>query len=379
MNDYYKILGVTQNASEEEIKKAYRRLAHKYHPDKGGGDEKMFKKISEAYQILSSKEKRTQYDRFGRVFSAGGGSAYGGDGDPFGGFDFGGFSAQGGPASGWEFGFDARGFDDLSSMGDIFDAFFEGLGVKRKRRAYKRGVDLEAVQEITLEEAFRGAVKPFKFKAFAVCKECGGLGHFSKEGFVNCSACDGRGEIQESRQTFFGNFTQVRACAKCFGAGKIPNKICSVCSGVGRVKDEKIVEIAIAPGVDEGQIIKVARAGEIGERGAEAGDLYVRIKIAPHPLFVREGDDLIVNQEINLLDLLLDRSVQVKTISGGRIKVDIPTGYKLGDQLSVPSEGMPKLGGYGRGRLLVNLEVKMPKKIGEKAKKLLEELKKELE
>lgn len=372
--DYYKILGVEKSASEDDIKVAYRKLAHRYHPDKKGGNEQMFKKINEAYQVLSNKEKRAQYDRFGGIFGGG----FSGGGGPFG-RDFGGFSARGGPAEGWEFGFDTQGFEDLGNLGDVFDAFFEGLGVKRKRRSYRRGSDLELTQEITLEEAFRGAVKPVKFKTFISCRECSGLGYFPKDGFTNCVSCDGRGEIQESRQTFFGNFAQVRTCSKCLGAGKIPNKICSSCSGKGRIQSEKIIELTIAPGVDEDQLIKVSKGGEIGERGAEAGDLYVRIKIKPSDFLKRAGDDLIIRQEVNLIDLLLEHKVEVKTISGGKIKVDIPSGYKLGDQLVVSGEGMPRLGGYGRGRMLVDLEVKMPKKFNERAKKILEEMRKELE
>lgn len=376
--DFYKILGIDKSASEEDVKKAYRRLAHKYHPDKGG-DEKMFKKVSEAYQVLSNKDKRAQYDRFGRVFSAGGGSAPGGDGSFGGAWDFGGFSAKGGPAEGWEFGFDPSTFDDMGSMGDIFDAFFEGIGVKRKRRSYHRGSDLEFVQEITLEEAFRGVNKSIRFKTHLACAECEGIGHFPKSGFTQCAQCDGRGEIQESRQTFFGNFNQVRACAKCNGTGKIPNKICAKCSGTGRVESDRVVEIAIAPGVDEGQLIKVQKAGEAGERGAESGDLYVRIKVKPDQIFARSGDDLSTRQGIQLIDLLISRLVEVRTISGSIIKVDIPFNFKLGDQLVVQGEGMPKLGGYGRGKLLVDLEVKMPKKITLKARALLDELRRELE
>jgi len=376
MDDYYKILGIEKSASEEEIKKAYRRLAHKYHPDKIQGDEKMFKKINEAYQVLSSKDKRAQYDRFGRVFDGSTGSPGGG---PFGGWDFGGFSAKGGPAEGWEFGFDPRGFENEENLGDIFDAFFEGMGIKKKRRAYERGSDLEVVQEITLEEAFRGAIKSIRFKTFVSCDKCSGLGHFPKEGFIACSQCDGRGEIQESRKTFFGNFTQVRTCAKCLGAGKIPNKICSSCAGAGRIMKEKEVEINIAPGISDGQLIKVPKAGELGERGAEAGDLYVRIKVIPHREFNRAGDDLLMKQEINLIELLIAGKVEVKTVAGGKIIIDVPPGFKLGDKLTVSGEGMPRLGGYGRGRLLVDLEVKVPKKMSEKARKLLEELKKELD
>ncbi len=375
-DNYYKILGVDKSASDEDIKRAYRRLAHKHHPDKGG-DEAMFKKVNEAYQVLGDKEKRTQYDRFGRVFDGaqGGGPFRGGPSSGwnwgnFGdGFEFD-FSAGGGPASGWDFG----NMEDLGGMSDVFDAFFEGLGVKRKRKAYRRGADLELAEEITIEEAFRGTVKQVRYYTLAVCLACVGLGHFPKDGFTNCAQCDGRGEIQETRQTFFGNFAQVKQCAKCLGAGKIPNKICSECSGTGRKKGEKTIELTVAPGVENGQLVKISGAGEVGERGAEAGDLYVRIRIKPHQTFTREGDDLLVQVAGNLIELLLHRNVQAPTISGGKIKIDIPAGFRFGDELVVPGEGMPRLGSYGRGNLRVILEIKMPKRISEKAKKLLEEL-----
>jgi molecular chaperone DnaJ len=367
-DDYYKILGVEKGASEEDIKSAYRKLAHKYHPDKAGGDDTMFKKINEAYQVLSNRERRAQYDRFGKAFDGSGGGTHGGAG-----FDWRNF------ADGVEFGFDGRGFEDVGNISEIFDAFFEGMGVKRKRRAYERGADLELTETITLEEAFRGTVKSVKFKAFVACEKCAGLGHFPKEGFTDCAACDGRGEIQESRRSFFGDFTQVRACAKCRGMGKIAKKMCAACSGVGRVSSEKAVELTIAPGIDDGQVIKVSKAGEIGERGAEPGDLYVRIRVKPHEIFRRDGENLIVKQEANLIDLLAHRSVEVKTIGGGKLQLEVPPGFRLGEKLIASGEGMPRLGGFGRGKLFVDLDVRVPKKLTDKAKKLLEELKKELE
>lgn len=363
--DYYNILGVAKGASEDEIKKAYRRLAHKYHPDKGGGDEEKFKEINEAYHVLSSKEKRAQYDRFGKVFD-------------------GGFSAGGGPASGWDFrgfgdgfGFDPSQFEDLGNIGDIFDAFFEGLGV-RKRRAYKRGSDLELIQEITLEEAFSGTNKNLKYKTFIACQKCSGLGHFPDEGFKNCSVCDGRGEIRESRSTIFGSFSQIRPCAKCAGSGQLPNKICGFCSGVGRVVGEKEVEISIAPGIVDGQLIKVPKAGERGERGAGAGDLYARIKIKPHPIFRRDGNDLLIKKEISVVDTLLDKKIEIPTIDGKKAEVEIPPGFNLKDRIVIAGEGMSRFANYGRGNLLVELEVKTPKKLSAKAKKLLEDLRGEL-
>ncbi len=378
MADYYKILGIEKNASEDEVKKAYRRLAHHYHPDKKGGDADKFKRINEAYQVLSSKEKRAQYDRFGRVFDGATGSPHGGGFGGGQGFPFG-FSAGGGPASGWDFTVDPSQMGDLGSMSDIFDSFFEGLGVKRKRRTYRRGADLEMTQEITLEEAFRGVTKSIKFKTLVACRTCGGVGHFPAEGFTMCAVCSGRGEIRESRNTFFGSFEQVKTCSRCAGTGQIPNKNCSTCTGAGRIKDERAVEITIAPGVEDGQIIKVPKAGEVGERGADAGDLYVRVAVKPHHTFSREGERLTVKREAPLLTLLLERKIEVPTIAGGKLNVEIPSNFKLGDKLVVQGEGMPRFGRFGRGDLLVDVDVKLPKKLSERAKKLFEELRRELE
>ena len=243
--DYYKILGINKSASDEEIKKAYRKLAHQHHPDKTGGDDKKFKEINEAYQILSNGEKRAQYDRFGRVFS----------GQPGGGFDF-----SGGPGfGGFSFDFGGEGFDS-SNLGDFFDAFFEGLGVKQKRRTYRRGSDMKIAVELTLEEEFRGGKRNIGIESLVYCEKCGGKGHDPKAGFVKCASCDGRGEIRETRDTFFGNFSQVRACEKCRGTGQTPNKICRSCDGGGRARGARNIEINIFPGIDNGQIIKSSAA-----------------------------------------------------------------------------------------------------------------------
>jgi len=364
--DFYKILGIAKTATDEEIKAAYRKLAHKYHPDKAGGNEAMFKKINEAYQTLSNKEKRAQYDRFGKTFDGAHGP---------GGFDFRNF----GGGNGFEFGFDPGSFEDMGNLGDVFDAFFEGMGVKRRRRTYERGADLEFQEEITLEEAYHGITKPISFKTYGTCAKCEGLGHFPKEGFTNCSQCDGRGEIQESRKTFFGNFQQVRECKKCKGVGKIPNKLCGTCSGSGRMMSDKKLEITIAKGIADGQVIKIANAGEVGERGAEAGDLYVRVRVKPHKVFTRDGDDLVMKHEVRLIDVLLSRSVEVETIAGEKTAVEIPQGFTFGDELVLASSGMPHLGGYGKGNLRITLEVQFPKKLSKKAEELLKELKKETE
>lgn len=371
MKDYYKILGVSRDASEEEIKKAYRRLAHQYHPDKSGGDEAKFKEINEAYQVLSDREKRARYDRFGTAEPFGGFSAQGRPASGWPGVDFGGFYAQDGEG-GWE------GFTgDIGDLGDIFETFFEGLGVRPRRPTYRRGSDLETVQEITLEEAFRGTVKELRVRTLVPCSVCKGQGGDATQGFKTCSVCKGQGEIREEKRTFFGSFSQIKTCSRCRGTGQIPNKVCSVCEGRGSVPGERKVQVEILPGVQDNQIIKIKGAGEAGERGTAAGDLYVRILIKPHHTFRREGDDLIVLKEMNVLDLLLGKKIEIPTISGGKIHVEVPAGFNLKDNLRIPGEGMPRFGSFGRGDLLVNFIVKAPKKPSGKLKKLLEELEEE--
>lgn len=380
--DYYKILNINKGATEDEVKKAFRKLAHKYHPDKGG-DEKKFKEINEAYQILSSKEKRAQYDRFGRVFDG----ATGGRGgfDPFGG-------AQGGPfgfGQGSPFGevkFDFGG--DFGDMGDIFEAFFEGLGVKQKRRTYERGADIQVLQEIALEEAFRGLKKNIEYEVLVRCEKCGGLGHDPKAGFSQCGTCAGRGEIRETRKSFFGEFVQVKACGQCFGAGQIPKEICKTCRGAGRIKGIKKVSLEIRPGIADDQIIKIKSAGEAGQRGTEEGDLYVRIRIKKHPVFERHGNDLIIKKEVKLVDLLLGKKIEAPTISGGpegkqasygagKILVEIPADFDLKNSLRIKGEGMPHFSGGTKGDLIIEFTVKTPKKFDPKIKKILEDLENE--
>lgn len=371
--NYYDVLGVRRDASEEDIKKAYRRLAHKFHPDKSGGDGQKFKEVSEAYHVLSNSEKRAQYDRFGRVFDGSTGSPHGGGGgfDPSRGF--------GGQGFNFEFGFDPSDFGNMENISDLFDSFFEGIGVKRKRRTYQRGSDLELAQEITLEETFRGVTKPARFSSLVRCETCAGIGHFPDKGFTACTTCNGRGEIQESRNTFFGNFSQVRRCAKCGGAGQIPNKVCGTCTGTGRIRGEREVQIHIASGVESGQIIKVAGAGEVGERGADPGDLYVRVTVKPHPQFTRDGNHLFLKQAVGIVPLFLGRTIHIPTLDGRKVAVEIPANFNIKDKLRISGEGMPHLGGRGRGDLFVEFDVSTPKRLSAEAKKLLEELEGELE
>lgn len=364
-NDYYKILGVEKGASEDDIKKAYRKLAHQYHPDKKGGDEQKFKEINEAYQTLSNKEKRVHYDRFGKTFD-GAGAGPGG---------YGGFS-QGG------YGFDFQG-GDFGDLGDIFEAFFEGMGGQQKRKTYTHGSDLEMTQEIPLEDAYRGIEKTVSYKVNVQCQQCRGLGHDAKTVFSQCKKCDGRGEIRETRSTFFGNFAQVKTCMECHGTGQIPDKKCSRCSGSGIAKGEKTITIKILPGITDGQIIKVAGAGEAGERGAQAGDLYLHIRVRPHKAFVRRDDNLVIEKEIRLLDLLAyfsggDHPILVPTISGKELSLFIPHDFLFDKPFKVSGEGMPHFNRVGKGDLFVHFKIVPPRKMNSTAKRLLEELKKEV-
>jgi molecular chaperone DnaJ len=374
--DYYNILGVAKTASEDEIKKAYRKLAHEYHPDKASGNEAKFKEINEAYQVLSDKAKRTQYDRFGSA-------------DPMGGFRGtpSGFQYGGGAGTppDWEgFGFDPQNMGEMGDFGDLFESIFEGMGMGTRRKTYERGNDLEVREEITLEEAFRGVTKSLRINALTQCEKCKGKGAEAGVGFEKCGKCDGRGEVREQRRTFFGTFSQVAACDRCNGAGEVPKKPCSVCKGSGRIAMAREIKVEILPGIEDNQLIKIKNMGEAGKRGATAGDLYVRVRIRPHHLFARHGHDLVVTQELRVLDLLLGKRVEVPTISGKKISVEIPANFNLRDNLRISGEGMPQFGassfaGFsaGRGDLLVNFIVKAPKKPSSKAKKLFEELEKE--
>ncbi len=372
MKDYYKILGISKAATDDEVKKAFHKLAHKYHPDKGG-DEKKFKEINEAYQILSNKEKRTQYDRFGTVFEGGQGASGAHGAGPFGGgFGFG---------KEWPFGevrFDMNSEDGVD-LGDIFDAFFEGLGVKQKRRTYERGADIQVSIELSLEEAFHGVEKTLRYHAHVRCAKCEGNGHDPKAGYNKCTACGGQGEIKESRNSFFGNFVQIKNCKECNGLGQIPKKICEECKGGGRIAQEKIIKVEIRPGISEGQIIKIKAAGDAGEHGTESGDLYVLIKIKLHALFERRGNDLMVRKEVNVIHLLLGKKIEIPTIAGNKIQIEVPIDFALKDHFRIHGEGMPYFGAAGRGDLVVEFKVKTPKKLSPKAKKILEELDKEVE
>jgi len=363
--DYYKILGVNHNASQEEIKKAYHRLAHKYHPDKAGGDEKKFKEINEAYQILSDSNKRRQYDQFGQVFEGGAGAG------PQWGFDF----SQG---FGRGFNFDFSTFDLDEDLGDIFSNIFGGDFSPRKRKKVQYGSDIRLIIEISLEEVATGTVEELEYETLIKCDYCQGRGYETNSDFKTCPVCNGQGEIKEVKQSFFGSFSRIKTCPNCLGEGKIPEKICSFCKGHGRIKGTKKISLKIEPGINDGQIIRLAGKGEDGEKNGPSGDLYVEVKVKKHPLFKREGADLIYQAQISVVEAILGTEIEIPTIYGKKIIVKIPAGIDSGKVLRVRGKGLPYFGRRDYGDLLVPVKVKIPKKISAKAKKLLEEIKDEL-
>ncbi|MCU0653521.1 MAG: molecular chaperone DnaJ [Candidatus Pacebacteria bacterium] len=362
--DYYKILGVEKGATADDIKKAYRNLAHKYHPDKGGDAEK-FKEINEAYQILSDKDRRSQYDQFG--------SAFQGQGP-------GGFGQAGMGQDGWFWGrpgaeFDVQ-FDDLGSM--VEEMFgFGGQQQQRKRRDSKRGKDIHVDVEVTLEEAFMGTNKEFAVAKHNVCPRCEGKGAEPGTKINECFSCRGTGQVQQIKRTFLGSFTQYTVCPECRGEGYRPEKPCNVCHGEGRVKEEETIKISIPAGVDNNQVIKLEQRGEAGRKGGRPGDMFVRIFIKAHPVFARKGDDLYVERKIGMALATLGGELEVPTIESKEIVLKIPAGTEAGKVFRVSGKGITRFNGFGRGNMYVTVEIAVPKKLSKKQKDLLEQLKRE--
>lgn len=355
--DYYEILGISKGASDDEIKKAYRKLAHKYHPDKSGGDEKKFKEINEAYQVLSDKTKRQQYDQFGRTFDQGGGT---GGSRGFSGFDFSGFDfSQGG--GGFEFG----GGD----FEDIFSSVFGG-GRSRKQR---RGQDIQVDVEIDFFEMVNGAKRKINLRKTAVCDRCDGSGGEPGAKIKTCSTCHGSGQVQKTARSFFGSFSQVIVCPDCQGEGRIYEKKCSSCGGDGRVKKDQEIEVNIPAGIADGQTISIQGAGEAGGKGAISGDLYILIHVKKHEKFVRKDNDILSTEEISFSLAALGGEIEIETIFG-KLILKIPAGTQSGEMFRIREKGVPDIHGRGRGNHLVKIIVRIPKKLNREQKRLIEEL-----
>lgn len=344
--DYYEVLGVAKTASDDEIKKAYRSLAKKYHPDLNGGDkecELKFKEVNEAYEVLSDPQKRARYDQFGHEDPRAGGA--GGYGDFTGGF--------------------GGGFDD------IFSAFFGGgFGGGQRARGPERGNDLRYDLTITFEEAAFGCEKEITVTREENCEECSGTGAKKGTQPTKCSTCNGTGQVQSFINTPIGRVSNVRVCDACHGQGTIINDPCPKCNGRGRVRKSRKITIKIPAGIDNGMQIPLRRQGEPGLRGGENGDLYIFVTVKPHKLFTRENYDLYCDVTVSFTQAALGGEIEVPTL-GGMIKHNLPEGTQPGTVVRLRGQGVQNLRGAGKGDLYIKINVEIPRKLSEKQKELL--------
>jgi molecular chaperone DnaJ len=363
--DCYEILGVTRNASKDEIKRAYRTLAQKYHPDKaGGGDEAKFREINEAYEVLSDDAKRSQYDQFGQTFEQARAKGYAG----FGGF--GGFS---------DFADFMRGFGDNYSRGpfsgidfDFGDIFSDIFGTPRQRRR-DQGIDLEVAIKISFLESVFGTEKEITLDKKDACPVCQGQGAENGSQIISCGHCHGTGQITDYRRTPFGSFQQLRPCETCEGSGKIPEKKCRECRGSGVKRATKKLEVIIPPGIEEGQRLKMTAEGEVGYRGSSSGDLYVVIRIEAHPEFRRERYNILSEIPVSFAKAALGGKAGINTVDG-KIMLKIPAGIQSGKVLRLRGKGVPHLESTKRGDHLVTVQVVTPVKLTRKEKDLYKKL-----
>lgn len=352
MKDYYQILGVERGASKDEVKKAFRKLAAQYHPDKKSGDEAKFKEVSEAYAVLGDDKKRAEYDAYGRAFNNGG--ARGGG---FGGFDW----SQAGQTDGMEF-----------DLGDIFENFSEMFGGFGGRQA-RRGNDISIDIELPFREAVFGTTRTVVITKQNVCTTCNGSGARPGSEMTACKTCNGQGKIRESRQSILGSFTTLRECAACHGRGQVPKEKCKDCGGVGVKRSPSEITIKIPPGINDGEVIRMAGQGE-ALPGSASGDLYIKLHVRPDPHIKREGNNLSQDLLIKLSDALLGATYTIETLDGPW-EVVIPVGVKHGEVLRIKDKGVPS--GNRRGDFNVRVMIQMPQKLSRKAKQLIEELKTE--
>lgn len=355
--DYYDVLGVGKSVDATEIKKAYRKLAMKYHPDKNPGDkeaEERFKEINEAYEVLSDETKRRNYDQFGHE---------GVNGQGFGGA--GGFGGQG-------FG----GFDDI--FGDIFGDMFGGGfgGGRQRRRGPERGADIKQRVNISFEEAAFGKKVQVKINRSEECEECNGSGAKPGTSKKTCPTCNGSGQVQSVQRTPFGNIASTRTCSTCNGEGEVIDSPCTKCHGKGSIRKTKTIEVDIPAGIDEGQMIKLGGQGELGSRGGPRGDLYIEVNVNAHPLFTREGYDVYLEMPITFAQATLGDKIQVPTLDG-KVEYEIPEGTQTGTVFRLKGKGIPKLRSNVRGDQYVKVTVEIPKKLNDKQKELVRQFAKE--
>ena len=340
--DYYEVLGVGRNVSPDELKRAFRKLALQYHPDRNPDDAESaekFKEISEAYGVLSNTEKRRQYDRFGHA-----------------GLNSAGFA---GP----------EGFD----FGDIFESFFGGVGVRGPRQRSVRGDDLRLDLTIEFEEAFTGTEREIEVPRLATCEHCSGSGAEPGTGFDTCPGCGGSGQVRRQAQTIFGSMVNIIACPTCGGEGRILRSPCQECQGQGRVKQRRQLQVQVPAGVDTGAQIRINGEGEAGYRGGPPGDLYVAIRVRPHPVLKRDGTDVSYELSINIVQAALGDKVEVPTLDGP-VEVTVPPGTQYGQTFRLPGKGMPYLRRSRRGDEYVVVKVVVPKTLNEEQRNHLRHL-----
>lgn len=356
--NYYEVLGVSKSADKEEIKKAFRKLAHEHHPDKKGGDESKFKEVSEAYSVLSDDKKRAEYDTYGQTFAGGGSSGAGGQGQGFGGFDFSGFGAGDFSQNGFEF-----------DLGDLFGDFFGG-----GRERAKRGRDISIDLEVPFSEAVFGTERKILLNKTSICRECRGSGARIGTDMLTCPKCNGKGKIHETKRSILGSFSTVRACDECDGKGKIPKEKCSACRGLGVSRKEEEISVHIPSGIDDGEMIRLTGRGE-ATQGGTSGDLYIKVHVRRHPVFKKDGNNITTDLSLKLSSALLGEEYSLQTLDG-EIKVKIPEGISHGEVLRVRGKGVPFEKGK-RGDLLIRLHIKLPNKLSKEARQLVEALRRE--
>lgn len=352
--DYYEVLGVGKNASADEVKKAYRKAAVLHHPDKEGGDETKFKEITEAYEVLKDSQKRQRYDQFGHAGVGGNGS---GGGGPFEGF--GGFNGQ-------NVRFD---FGD-GGLGDIFSQFFGGGG---GRRGPQRGRDVEVSLQLTFEEAVFGVEEKIELELDNECSHCKGKTVEPGYEMKTCDVCKGAGQVGRRMNTMFGQIQQNVTCDKCEGRGRIPEKVCTVCHGKGTERRKRTVNLKIPAGIDDGATIRLSGHGEAVGNG-EKGDLYVHIRVKAHKRFTREGDIILSEEHVSMIDAALGTEIEVETVDGD-VRMKIPAGTQSGTDFKLSNHGVTHLRSNSRGPHIVSIIVDTPTKLSRQQKELLEQFK----
>jgi molecular chaperone DnaJ len=351
--DYYEVLGVGKDASADEIKKAFRRAAIEHHPDRGG-DEAKFKEINEAYEVLKDADKRKRYDQFGHAGVGGGGG-----GDPFAGF--------GGFGQGQNINFD---FGDLG-LGDIFSSFFGGGAGPGRQRRQARGRDVEASVEISFEQAVFGTEVDLNLNLEDTCEHCKGTTVEPGHELKTCDECGGSGQVISVTRTIFGNIQQATVCPKCHGSGKIPEKICSVCRGKGTQAKRQAIGLKIPAGIDDGATIRLREHGEAIANGPK-GDLYVNVRVKPHKKFTREGDLILSEEHVGMVEAALGTEIEAETVDGP-IRMKVPAGTQSGSDFKLSNHGVPHLRGGSRGAHIVTIIVDTPTKLTKQQQELLKQ------